>query len=140
MTIATNLRLNREQIIRGCEVLIDDVDTYEALAERVDDEGGIATIRMETLRTINDSERLGVHVVDAISNELADVGLGHYPESLPTSKSKVVLLYLSKTVLAKVLKHLSDIQEDSDVKIHQLTEDQAKRQIAEIRKILGRGT
>jgi hypothetical protein len=117
-------------------MIIDDVTSFEELAERIEEEGGMATIRMETLRTLNDSERLGVNVVDTISEKLSDEGISHQPESLPTDKNRIVLLYQNRTVLAKVLKHLSDIQPDSDVKIRKLTEDNAKEQIAKIRRIL----
>ena len=120
-------------------MITEDVGSYDDLFEKVDDEGGIATIRMEMLRKLNESERLGSTVVATISSELSDVGLGHYPETLPTNKSKIVLLFARKTNFAKVLDSLSDIQEDTDEDIRDVTEasaNDAKKRIAQIKKIL----
>jgi capsular polysaccharide biosynthesis protein len=118
--------------------MITDVpNSFDDLAELVEEEGAIATIRMETLRIINGSERLGSTVVDKISEELDDASLGHYPETLPTNKNKIVLVFAKSTNLAKLLRILNDIQEDSDEEIHHITDDDAKKRIAQIRKYLG---
>lgn len=65
----------------------------QELLRKVDQDDGITAVPMGELRKLYGSQRLGRHVNEAISKELASVGLGHLPSELPMRKEEKVRLY-----------------------------------------------
>jgi len=66
---------------------------WNAIKEKVEKHGNVLTVRMKTLRDATDKARLGVNVVGEISNALSDMGLGHFPLSLPLEQHEQVRLH-----------------------------------------------
>lgn len=52
---------------------------------------------METLRRLEGAQRLGVHVLSAISGKLSTMGVGHVPVTLPNRQDQDAVLYLNST-------------------------------------------
>ncbi|QVJ03078.1 hypothetical protein KGD82_13670 [Nocardiopsis eucommiae] len=78
-------------------------DTYESLSKAVDDDGGVHTAPMATLRLINGAARLGPIVCATISKELSKHGLGHIPVKLPESSNEDVRIFRLGTQIADVV-------------------------------------
>lgn len=115
----------------------DDVDTYEDLKDRVEAEGGVLPVKMETLRELQDAGRLGPHVVKGISDELARKGMGHFPhEELPTSQYEVVRVYQLGTAVADIVEAVLDPSEKNDEKLRKAANADTAEQLQKIREIV----
>lgn len=76
--------------------------TFDSLARRVDDDTLIVVPMLE-LRDAYGAVRLGDTVVTEISKRLAQAGLGHFPDPLPTDKSENVRLFRQGTRIADLV-------------------------------------
>jgi hypothetical protein len=70
---------------------------WDQIKQDVEDNDNVLTVNMERLRDAYGVGRLGVNVVSKISGELAGLGLGHIPETLPTYQHEQVRLYKKGT-------------------------------------------
>jgi hypothetical protein len=68
-------------------------ETWRDLDADVRANGGVLRVGMWDLRRISGYQRLKVNVVRYISDELADVGLGHLPVELPRDQNEYVVVY-----------------------------------------------
>jgi hypothetical protein len=80
-----------------------DVNTWHELVKAVEEHDGVALVPMETLRRLEGAQRLGVHVLKAISSRLATLGLGHMPDTLPNRQDQEAILYRYGTPASDVI-------------------------------------
>jgi hypothetical protein len=82
---------------------INEATTWHELVKAVEAHDGVVLVPMETLRRLEGAQRLGVHVLKAISARLATLGLGHMPESLPNRQDQEAILYRYGTPASDVI-------------------------------------
>lgn len=82
---------------------INDVQTWHELVKVVESQDGVVLVPMETLRRLDGAQRLGVHVLKAISSRLATLGLGHMPDTLPNRQDQEAILYRYGTPASDVI-------------------------------------
>lgn len=75
---------------------------------------GVLTIQMESLRDAYGSGKLGRHVLDGISRELKNNGLGHFPENLPSYQHEYVRVYLLGSQISMLIEAVNKVGEESD--------------------------
>jgi hypothetical protein len=68
---------------------------------------GLMTVKMAVLRDAFGAGKLGIHVVHAISRELARRHIGHYPAPLPCKQATLVRLYEQDKPFAKIIEALN---------------------------------
>lgn len=79
------------------------VSDWQDLILAVDSNEGIQRVSMATLRQLEGRQRVGKHVLSAIEDKLASLGLGHLPEALPNRQQQSVLLYRVGTPASEVI-------------------------------------
>lgn len=109
---------------------------YEALRKQVEAEGGIHTTTMETLRELHGAGRLGKHVRDAISGELAAHGMGHLPEELPAYQELPVRVFRLGTPIADVVNAVAHPSTGGDHVLRQLAAGQGQDILKKIRELV----
>lgn len=82
---------------------LSDVQTWHELVKAVEQHDGVVLVPMEILRRLDGAQRLGVHVLKAISGRLATLGLGHMPEDLPNRQDQEAILYRYGTAASDVI-------------------------------------
>jgi hypothetical protein len=78
-------------------------ETWADLDQRVRANGHVLRVSMWDLRYLSGKQRLKVNVVAAISEELANIGLGHLPAELPRSQHQYVVVYKIGSEAAAVI-------------------------------------
>lgn len=109
----------------------------EKVKVAVDNNGGILTVEMSSLRDAYGAGKLGVNVVAAISEELSSYGVRHWPQSLPAKQWESVRLYKAGSPLSKIIELLDNYEDGVDERLIEITTDNAREKIDQVRKILG---
>ena len=78
-------------------------DDFDELSDLVDQNGGVHTTHMGALRDAKGYGKLGVHVVRAISQDLAGYGLGHFPTELEPYQEQQVRVYRLGSPIAELI-------------------------------------
>lgn len=73
------------------------------LDQHVRAKGDVLRVSMRDLRHLSGKQRLKVNVVAALSEELANIGLGHLPDELPRSQNQYVVVYKIGSEAAAVI-------------------------------------
>ena len=118
--------------------------SFEYINEQVKIAGGVKTFSMEDLREANGAKRLGNYVVEAIGEELAKHGLGHFPEELPQYQDKCVRLYRKGSSVGKLIDAITNIKQSDEMKknekndevIRQLSENDAQEILHKIKQLV----
>jgi len=113
---------------------------WDSIKAAVENNGNVHTVTMETLRNAHGSAKLGVHVRTDITSQLAGMGLGHVPKSLPTSQDQPVRLYKRGTPVGDLIEAVLAPGEQNDNKlVEQLGESDVKYAeiIDQIRDLVG---
>lgn len=76
---------------------------WNAIKERVEKGGNVATFNMLELRDAHGAGKLGVKVRAEISDLLAGIGLGHIPAELPNYQHEQVRLYKKGTPVGQLI-------------------------------------
>ncbi len=92
---------------------ITEVRNWTELVDAVRANDGVAQVPMETLRRLEGAQRLGVHVLTAISAKLATMGLGHMPDSLPNRQDQDAVLYLNSTSAGELVSAIRNGMRDA---------------------------
>jgi hypothetical protein len=77
--------------------------SYEEVLERVVKSGGVRSWEMGVLRDVHKAGKLGNIVVENISKELDQRGLGHYPNPLPVNQEEGARIYKRGTPVGDVI-------------------------------------
>ena len=91
--------------------------TWDEVNGLVEGNGGVLTVTMETLRDTHGAGKLGVHVRAEISRQLAQKGLGHIPQELPSSQHEQVRLYKRGTKVGELIETVLNPGEQNDSKL-----------------------
>lgn len=92
---------------------MENIRTY------VDDGGGLAALTMAELRDEHGVSKLGVHVRQNISRELAGHGLGHFPRELPSHGSDEVRVYRLGTPVAELVDAVLEPSDRGDERLRE---------------------
>lgn len=111
-------------------------DDYDGLRKQVEADGGLHTTTMETLRELHGSGRLGKHVRDAISGELAAHGMGHLPEELPAYQEMGVRIYRLGTPLADAVNAVLHPSTGGDQTLRQMGAGHGQDILKKIRELV----
>jgi hypothetical protein len=90
------------------------IDSYETLAQQVDQNAGILTVQMGLLRDVHGAGKLGSIVVNSIHDRLESLGLGHTPAELPTYQEQRAIIYRKGSPVARLIEAVNTISERSD--------------------------
>jgi hypothetical protein len=87
------------------------------IKEAVEKNGTVMTVTMEELRDALGKDKLGVHVREAISKELAGMGLGHIPQQLPGYQHEQVRVYKRGTPIGEFIETVLMPGQQNDSKL-----------------------
>lgn len=110
--------------------------TYDDVERAVAANGGVKTFEMWELRDVHGADRLGKHVVSAISANLADAGLMHYPEDLPLSQLEKVRLFKRSSPVGRLMAAMNTLDRDSDNTLRELAGSEAQSTLQKIRELV----
>lgn len=85
-----------------------DVRNWTELIDVIRENHGVALVPMETLRRLEGAQRLGVHVLTAISKRVATMGVGHVPDTLPNRQDQDAVLYLNSTMAGELVSSIRE--------------------------------
>lgn len=111
-------------------------EDYEVLRKQVEADGGLLTTTMETLRELHGAGRLGKHVRDAISGELAAHGMGHLPEELPAYQEMAVRTFRLGTPIADLVNAVTHPSAGGDQVLRQMGAAQGQDILRKIRELV----
>ena len=118
--------LEEKQINRNFKKLRNDLEEQE----------GITTISMATLRDNVGAGKLGIHVRNGISQRLAAEGISHYPEVLPEYQENYVRLYQQGTLVENLINAVLQIGEEHDIFIRETISASDSRILQRIRELV----
>jgi len=115
----------------------EEIETYRELADAVDENGGVATVKMRLLAHIHDVGRLGKHVRQRISTKLQGEGLGHYPEpNLPSSQGDRVRIYDVASPAGRLINAVTSPGKENDKKILQRINNDSEETVERIKELV----
>ncbi len=109
---------------------------YDGLRRQVEAESGLHTTTMEILRELHGAGRLGKHVRDAISGELAAHGMGHLPEELPSYQEMLVRIFRLGTPIADTVNAVLNPSTGGDQVLRQIGAAQGQDILKKIRELV----
>lgn len=112
------------------------VTTYEQLAEAAIAEGGLLSVDMVKLRDLHGAGKLGVHVVQNISDKLGSVGLGHEPAELPQQQWERVRVYTRGSSVGRIIEAARTVDDKSDAILREVGSDDASETLKRIRELV----
>jgi hypothetical protein len=115
---------------------MSQITTYDELKQSIEENEGLLTVSMRRLRDIHGADRLGVHVRSNISDELAGLGLGHYPEELPDSQHEHARIYKLGSPAAAIINAVLKPDSQSDAEIRKAASGANSRVLEKIRELL----
>ncbi|WP_067459768.1 hypothetical protein [Actinomadura macra] len=110
--------------------------SYEGLRDAVVANEGIFQATMAELKAIKGAGRLGVHVRDAISRELASHGMGHLPAQLPPNQEDEVRLFLLGSAVADIVNAVLHPSDRGDRSLRRLGTSRADELLQQIRELV----
>lgn len=111
-------------------------DTIQDIARQVDENGGVLSISMGSLREAYGKGRLGKHVLAAIQKELASNGLGHTPAELPSYQEVEVRVFRLGSPVHDVIKAAAEPGARNDQRLREAANAEHARIIDQIREIV----
>jgi hypothetical protein len=115
---------------------MDSMKSYDDLAVMLNRDDGVKIMVMRDLRDIHGAERLGIHVRDNISKELARRGLAHFPQALPDSQTANVGIFKQGTPIAAVIGAVLHPEPDKEQVLRSAASGRAERILEKIRELV----
>lgn len=112
------------------------MDNYDELKAEVEENQGVLTVDMRTLRDIHGAERLGINVRDNIHRELAGYGLSHFPRNLPDSQHAYARVYKQGSPVAELILAVLDADPQKDGVIRKAATSDGEETLRKIRELL----
>ncbi len=109
---------------------------FDALRALVEENGNVLTTRMRDLRDAHGAGKLGIHVRDAISKELAGRGLGHYPNPLPEYQEFPARIYKLGSPAADLIDAVLQPSEAHDAEIQEAVSGDAQEIMNRVRELV----
>ena len=105
--------------------------TLEELGDIVDENQGVATVTMLSLRRAYGYDRLGVHVRAGLSRKLQQLGLGHLPTDLPESQHACARVYRMGSAVQELIDAVNNVSIE-DPRPDELLRERAGGEAAEL--------
>ena len=112
------------------------ITTYPDLKAAVENNEGVLTVPMRTLRDIHGADRLGRNVRYNIQLELAGNGLAHYPTDLPDSQYAYARIYKQGTRAAEIIGAVLDPDPERDAVIRKAGDETHQDLLKKIRELV----
>jgi len=119
--------------------VVDDVDSYDAIKQAVDEGKGVVTVYAASLRDAEGAGRLTERINSNISGSLANRGLGHVPfeaADLPTSQWAEVRVFDRTSPLGGVIVAANTGGEDADACLREAVNGDATSLLDQVRTLL----
>lgn len=111
-------------------------ETWAELRRAVEANDGLVTTTMERLRDIKGAGRLGKHVREAITKDLAAAGMGHLPPVLPEYQERTVRIYILGSTISDVVNAVNNPSPDGDERLRELGSSKAQELVQKIRELV----
>ena len=111
-------------------------NSFSDVKSAVEGHDGILTVTMQELRDAHGVGRLGVHVRTAIRRNLANRGIGHFPNELPEYQHERVRLYTLGSQFADCLEDLNELSPEADERLRELFVSNYEDIIGKIRQLV----
>ena len=116
-----------------------EANAYQAIADRVRENGGVITVDAWELREAQGAGRLTNRINEEISNALRQRGLGHVPYyafDLPTSQNEQVRVFDATSALGKVIVAAHEPGEEFDAELREGVNGEAADLLNQIRNLI----
>jgi len=111
--------------------------SLDDLPAHVKQSGGVVTLSAERLRDLYGADRLGRHVRAGISQELAGLGLAHYPEELPDRQHEPVRVYQQGSQVAEIIASVLNVHDPkADLRLRKAAKNDGEKVLQKIRELL----
>ena len=111
-------------------------NNFDDVRSSVEEHDGILSVTMQELRDAHGVGRLGVHVRNAIRRNLANRGIGHFPNELPVYQHERVRLYIQGSQFADCLEDLNELSPEADERLRDLFVTNYEELIEQIRQLV----
>jgi hypothetical protein len=115
---------------------IGGIRTWGDLRRLVEASDGLVVTTMEQLRDIKGAGRLGKHVRDAISKDLAAAGMGHLPSVLPEYQEREVRIYVLGWRISDVVNAVYSPSADGDQLLREMGASRAQEIVRKLRELV----
>ena len=117
--------------------MADSAQTLEDLVREIEENDGILSIPMGTLREIHgEYSRLGERVVKEISKELSRHGIGHYPNPMPTYQSRWTRLFRKGTPIEDLIRAVAGPDPKNDMLLRDMMQRDARETLNKIKAMI----
>jgi hypothetical protein len=110
------------------------INSFGELRQELDENHGLLTVSMRTLRDLVDRGRLGVHVCTQIEKELQKHGIGHLMRMLPVEQDIHIRLYALGSPAEELLKAARTLGKASDKTLRQYVANVEGQKLPRIRE------
>lgn len=113
-----------------------DFEDIPAIRKAVEENGDLLTLPMWSVRDAYGADRLGRIVRENIERELAGVGLGCLPKTLPTYQEEEVRVYKLGSRVADLIDAVRRPSEQGDDRLREAGSNEASARIEQIRELV----
>jgi hypothetical protein len=113
-----------------------EYSSWSELRNAVESNEGLVVTTMEKLRYMKGAGRLGKHVRDAISKDLAANGLGHLPPVLPEYQERRVRIYSLGSNISDVVNAVYSPSPDGDLVLREIGSSKPQALVQQIRELV----
>lgn len=110
--------------------------SYGELNQLVDKNGGVISCEMRFLRDAHGAGKLGINVIQNISEELDKLGLGHWPTELPQIQWQRARVYRKGSKIAQLYLAADQVDERHDAILRDLSESSADVTLKRIKELV----
>ena len=126
--------MSTQYVIEGAGLA--EYGSWSELRSAVESNDGLVVTTMEKLRDIKGAGRLGKHVRDAISKDLASNGLGHLPPVLPEYQERPVRVYSLGSNISDVVNAVYSPSADGDQLLREVGSSKAQTLVQQMRELV----
>lgn len=109
---------------------------YDELREKVEQNGGVLTVTMGTLRDAHGAGKLGSTVRENITKELRSRGLDHAYDELPAYQHDKVRIWLMGSPAGSLIEAVVNESADSDKVIREAVQSDAADVLDKVRELV----
>lgn len=110
--------------------------TYDELREKVQENAGVLTVDMGTLRDAHDARKLGSTIRENITQKLLGLGLRHGHKQLPSYQHQTVRLWLMGSSAGDLIEAVYNEVADTDQKIRDAVQGDATDVLEKVRELV----
>lgn len=113
-----------------------DFKNLKEIGDAVENNGDVLSVKVEALRLAYGAGKMGKHVAASISDELAGLGINHWPDPLPIYSYESVRLYKSGSQIARILVAAMTAGEDEDELLREVATGEDAATVRRIRELV----